>query len=72
MGAPSAKPQAPACCGGQSLLLQCAGCATVATVDLRGFTVEAAANGCVGVTYADSDIVVWDCPACGAANADER
>jgi hypothetical protein len=28
-------------------------------------------QGSLGViTYADTDIAVWDCPACGFANAD--
>jgi hypothetical protein len=47
------------------------GCGTSATIDLRGYSASSASSGCIGATYADADIVVWDCPACGQANADE-
>lgn len=55
---------------GLSLRVQCAGCSGDATLDLRRFTVQGAVGEALGVTYADADIVVWDCSSCGHANAD--
>ncbi len=48
----------------------CAGCQAQVSVD----TAHGVATGDDGsrrkITYADTDIVVWDCPRCGFANAD--
>lgn len=48
----------------------CAGCHAQVSVD----TGRGVALGDDGsrreITYADTDIVVWDCPRCGFANAD--
>jgi hypothetical protein len=33
-------------------------------------TVEGPRGSLGDITYADADIAVWDCPACGFANAD--
>lgn len=51
--------------------VQCTGCPDEVTLDLRTFTVQGAVGEAVGVTYADTDIVVWECPSCGQTNADE-
>jgi predicted RNA-binding Zn-ribbon protein involved in translation (DUF1610 family) len=40
-------------------------------LDLETQTVESDGSQSIGVTYADTDIVVWDCPRCGQANAEE-
>lgn len=39
-------------------------------VHVRRRTVEGPGSLRGGITYADVDIVVWDCPGCGTANAD--
>ena len=56
--------------GGPTMLVQCLACTGDVTLDLRTFTVQGAVGEPVGVTYADADIVVWDCPSCSHANAD--
>ena len=50
---------------------RCASCRAQVTVDLGVYVVVAADGRRLKVTYADTDIVVWDCPDCGFANADE-
>jgi hypothetical protein len=48
----------------------CAGCGAHVLVGLRSRTTRGP-NGSMGaITYADTDIAVWDCPACGHPNAD--
>jgi len=48
----------------------CAGCGGHVQVGLRSRTTRGP-HGSLGViTYADTDIAVWDCPACGHPNAD--
>ena len=53
------------------LSTQCAGCGADVTVRVRDRVAEAADGRSREITYADPDIVVWDCPACAQANADE-
>ena len=48
----------------------CAGCHAQVSIHVAQGTVIATGGSRGGVTYADTDIVVWDCPACGSANAD--
>ena len=48
----------------------CAGCSAQVSVHPdRGVAVGADGSQ-RSITYADTDIVVWDCPRCGFANAD--
>jgi hypothetical protein len=49
----------------------CSGCKGTTCVDPSGGTVEGPCGSRGGVTYVDTDIVVWDCPACGSPNAEE-
>jgi hypothetical protein len=49
----------------------CGSCPETITVRLGIPSATEAKDGRRGsVTYADADIAVWDCPGCGAANAD--
>jgi hypothetical protein len=48
----------------------CAGCGGQVRVRLRSRTIEGPRGDSGPITYADADIAVWDCPACGYANAD--
>ena len=54
---------------GDALVSRCHGCDV--RVAIRHGMVETQEGRRVDVTYADTDIVVWDCPACALANADE-
>jgi len=47
---------------------RCASCSVSTTI--RHGVVETSDDRRSRVTYADPDIVVWDCPSCGVANAD--
>jgi hypothetical protein len=53
---------------GDAWVTSCSQCAV--TVTIRSGVAEAAAGSRRQITYADTDIVVWDCPDCSAANAD--
>lgn len=53
---------------GGALRTSCSRCAVTVTIE-RGMA-EAAAGSRLPITYADTDIVVWDCPDCSAPNAD--
>ena len=46
------------------------GCGATATLDIPGGIVTTADGRRRRIIYADPDIVVWDCPACGDRNAD--
>jgi hypothetical protein len=48
----------------------CAGCGGDVKVRLGSRTTEGPAGSLGTITYADTDIAVWDCPACGFTNAD--
>ena len=48
----------------------CAGCGGDVQVRLSSRTTEGPDGTRGTVTYADADIAVWDCPACGFTNAD--
>ena len=49
----------------------CGSCPETITVRLGHPSTTEARDGSRGsVTYADADLAVWDCPACGATNAD--
>jgi hypothetical protein len=48
----------------------CAGCGGDVRVRLGSRTTEGPDGSLGAVTYADTDIAVWDCPACGFTNAD--
>lgn len=48
----------------------CASCRHEVRVHVRGGTVEGPGSSRGRITYADTDIVVWDCPGCSTANAD--
>ncbi len=48
----------------------CAGCGADVRVRSGSRTVEGPDGRMGAITYADADIVVWDCPACGFANAE--
>jgi hypothetical protein len=48
----------------------CAGCGGTVRLRLGSRTTEGPDGGVGVITYADADIAVWDCPACGFANAD--
>jgi hypothetical protein len=59
-----------AACSDDALPSQCDGCRTLVLIHLRGRQIEAPDGGRSAVTYADADIVVWDCPTCSGANAE--
>lgn len=48
----------------------CAGCGADVRIGLSSRTTEGPAGSRGAITYADADIAVWDCPACGFTNAD--
>jgi hypothetical protein len=49
----------------------CMSCPETITVRLGVPSTTEAQDGSRGsVTYADADLAVWDCPSCGATNAD--
>lgn len=48
----------------------CAGCGGKVLVGLRSRTTRGPHGSLGAITYADADIAVWDCPACGHPNAD--
>jgi hypothetical protein len=48
----------------------CAGCGGDVRLQLNTRALEGPSGSLGGITYADADIAVWDCPACGFANAD--
>ena len=53
---------------GDALRSRCHGCGASAAI---GRGIVETADGCrCPVTYADTDIVVWDCPSCSSPNAD--
>jgi len=45
-------------------------CGEAVTVHRSQGTVRGACGASGPLTYADVDIVVWDCPVCAGANAD--
>jgi hypothetical protein len=55
--------------GGDELETGCAGCSAEVVIDLVPGTARAGSK-VRSLTYADPLIVVWNCPACGMANAD--
>ncbi len=52
------------------LATACAGCKNEVNVLLKDRVVEGPGGARKGLTYADTDIAVWDCPGCGFTNAD--
>ena len=48
----------------------CAGCANEVNVLVADRAVEGPGGTRGAITYADTDIAVWDCPDCGFTNAD--
>jgi len=56
--------------GQGSLESACAACGVAVRVDPDRREVEGPGSARAEITYADTDIVVWDCPGCRAANAD--
>ena len=48
----------------------CAACGGDVRLHLTSRTTEGTRGNLGVITYADADIAVWDCPACGSANAD--
>jgi hypothetical protein len=48
----------------------CAGCGAGVRLRLSSRTTEGPDGRLGAITYADADIAVWDCPACGFTNAD--
>ena len=48
----------------------CAACGGDVRVRLTSRTTEGPGGSIGAITYADADIAVWDCPACGYTNAD--
>ena len=48
----------------------CAACGGPVRLHLTNRTAEGARGSSGAITYTDADIAVWDCPACGSANAD--
>jgi len=48
----------------------CAACGGNVRIRLASRTTEGPDGSSGALTYADADIAVWDCPACGSANAD--
>ena len=48
----------------------CAACGGNVRLHLASRTTEGTRGTSGAITYADADIAVWDCPACGFANAD--
>jgi hypothetical protein len=48
----------------------CAGCREDVRLNLTSRTTEGPGGNWGAITYADADIAVWDCPACGFTNAD--
>ena len=63
--APAARPT-----GASSVESACAACGGDVKVRLSSRTTEGPGGRQGTITYADTDIAVWDCPACGFANAD--
>lgn len=49
---------------------QCSACGVLVLVHLREGEVESGSGDRCPVSYADADICVWDCAACGGANAE--
>ena len=48
----------------------CDACGGNVRLHLTSRTTEGPRGNLGSITYADTDIAVWDCPACGFANAD--
>ena len=48
----------------------CAACDGKVRLHLTSRTTKGSRGRLGTITYADADIAVWDCPACGFANAD--
>jgi len=48
----------------------CAGCGGNVRLHLPTRTTHGPQGRAGAITYADTDIAVWDCPACGSTNAD--
>lgn len=48
----------------------CAACGGSVRLHLTSRTTEGTRGNRGTITYADTDIAVWDCPACGSTNAD--
>jgi hypothetical protein len=48
----------------------CAACGGNVLLHLFSRTTQGPQGSMGAITYADTDIAVWDCPACGFANAD--
>ncbi|HET7194464.1 MAG TPA: hypothetical protein VFI99_05690 [Nocardioides sp.] len=48
----------------------CAACGGSVRLHLSSRTTESTRGKVGAITYADTDIAVWDCPACGFTNAD--
>ncbi len=56
--------------GSGALESECAGCGAAVQISLSRRTVQVHGGTSGGLTYADPDIAVWDCPACAFPNAD--
>ena len=54
----------------EPLASTCMACSNEVDVHVASGVVEGPGHCRGPITYADTDIVVWDCPSCGAANAD--
>ncbi len=48
----------------------CAACGGNVRLHLPNRTTHGPQGSAGTITYADTDIAVWDCPACGSTNAD--
>jgi hypothetical protein len=48
----------------------CSHCKRETRIDLSSRTLDGPGGSRGGVTYLDTDLVVWDCPACGTPNAE--
>ena len=55
---------------GEALASLCLNCRNEVDVHVVTGQVQGPGDKPGRVTYADTDIVVWDCPGCGSANAD--
>ncbi len=50
----------------------CAGCDDPLEIDPVGRTVRSPSRGDqIALTYADEALLVWDCPSCGRADAED-
>ncbi|MGN6130325.1 MAG: zinc finger domain-containing protein [Nocardioidaceae bacterium] len=54
-----------------SLSIVCAGCRDPLEIDPHARTVRSSAGGQKSLTYADEALLVFDCPSCGHADAED-